>query len=109
MVLLSMIVYFVFYPKIHYEYYLMLFAVAIPYLIEKRNLVVMLYVISLLTSITLLIEQRYLDWKTTTYAYPVFVSIAIGCMVAVDIILIYIFYHVSKSKTWIDSVEENRA
>lgn len=108
-VLLSMIVYFVFYPKIHYEYYLMLFAVTIPYLIEKKNLVIMLYVISLLTSITLLIEQRYLDWKTTTYAYPVFVSIAIGCMVAVDIILVYIFYYVSKSKTWIDFVEENRA
>ncbi len=105
--LLSVIVYFIFYPKIHYEYYLMLFVVAIPYLIEKRKLILMLYVISILTSITLLIEQRYLDWKTTTYAYSFFISVAIISMIIVDIILAYMFYHVAISKTWIDNAEKN--
>ena len=104
-ILLSLIAYFIIYPKIHYEYFLMLFSIAIPYLAEHKRKIMLLYTISILTSITLLIEQRYLDWKTTQYAYWVFVPIAIISMIAVDGILIYLSRHISGNNFWLDKVE----
>lgn len=107
MVLISLIGYFMLYPKIHYEYYVILFAVAIPYLAENRRNVIMIYSISILTSITLLIEQRYLDWKTTDYAYGFFVSIALVCMIGVNAILTYLLFHISKEISWLDKRQFN--
>ncbi|MCD6171217.1 MAG: hypothetical protein J7J36_02205 [Thermoplasmata archaeon] len=104
-VLLSIIAYFILYPKIHYEYFLMLFSIAVPYFIESRKKISLIYAISVLTSITLLIEQRYLDWKVTNYAYWFFIPLAIACMLAVDAILIYFFHDISKD-SWIDKFEK---
>jgi len=106
-VLLSLIGYFILYPKIHYEYYIILFAVALPYLAENKRGVTMIYTISILTSITLLIEQRYLDWKTTDYAYWFFVSIALACMIVVNAILIYLLFYISKRDSWLDKRQFN--
>lgn len=107
MVLISLIGYFILYPKIHYEYYIILFAVALPYLAENKRDVIMIYAISVLTSITLLIEQRYLDWKTTDYAYWLFISIAIACMIIVNAIFIYLLFHISKKDSWLDKRQFN--
>ena len=104
-ILLSLVTYFILYPKIHYEYYLMLFALALPYLVEKKKNIALIYAISILTSVTLLIEQRYLDWKTTSYAYWFFVPLAIACMLTVDAILIYLFHHIIYVETWLDKIE----
>lgn len=101
-ILLSLIGYFILYPKIHYEYYLILFSLAVPYLVENKKYVSLLYAISILTSITLLIEQRYLDWKTTDYAYWFFVPLSITLMIAVNAILIYLFYCISSKNFWLD-------
>jgi hypothetical protein len=103
-VLLSLLAYFIIYPKIHYEYFLVLFAVAIPYMAEKKRFILLLFMVSILTSVTLLIEQRYLDWKTTEYAYWVFVGTAGMCMVVVNGILIFLFHKVMKNTFWIDAI-----
>jgi len=104
-ILLSMMAYFIIYPKIHYEYFLMLFVVAAPYLIERRKHIALLYVISALTSITLVIEQRYLDWKTAHYAYGIMVGAALLCMLAVDVLLIYLARECCAHESWLDDID----
>ena len=104
-VLLSLIAYFVFYPKIHYEYFLIFFAVSVPFCIENRRCTIILFVISGLTSITLLIEQRYLDWKTIDYNYDFAVSIALLSMIIVDMLLLYIAWWSMSNNTWLDKSE----
>jgi len=101
-ILLTIILYFILYPKIHYEYFLMLFVLSIPYLIEEKRSIFLLYLISFLTGITLIIEQRYLDWKVIETGKEFFVSVAILAMISVDFILAYLFHHVANSKSWLD-------
>lgn len=103
-ILLSMIAYFIIYPKIHYEYFLMLFVVATPYFIARRKYVILLYAISALTGITLVIEQRYLDWQTAHYAPGAMVGAALLCMLAVDVLLIYLARACCMHKSWLDDV-----
>jgi hypothetical protein len=98
---LTMIFYFILYPKIHYEYFLIFFAICIPYFIEHWKKITVLYGISLLSGATLLIEQRYLDWEVTRYAHTVFVSLALSFMVILTILLI-ILYH-GAQKCWLDA------
>jgi len=99
---LTLILYFIIYPKIHYEYFLMLFALLTPYLIENKKMILMLYAISLLSGVTLLIEQRYLDWAVTSDYSMAFISVAVASMLAIDVILIFIFRHILAGKTWLD-------
>jgi len=99
---LTFILYFILYPKIHYEYFLMLFALLMPYLIENKKMILMLYAISLLSGATLLIEQRYLDWAVDSYYSAAFILLAAISMLAIDAILIFIFRHIFAGKTWLD-------
>jgi len=102
LVLLTLIIYFLLYPKIHYEYFLMFFALSIPYMIEKKRHIMLLYSMSILSSAVLLIEQRYLDWGVMTEGKWFFVPLAILAMIAVDVVLIYLFYHILKERFWLD-------
>jgi len=99
---LTFILYFIIYPKIHYEYFLMLFALLVPYLIENKKMILMLYAISLLSGGTLLIEQRYLDWAVDSYYSAAFISVAAASMLAIDVILVFVFIHIFAGKTWLD-------
>ncbi|MEA2053582.1 MAG: hypothetical protein U9O96_00465 [Candidatus Thermoplasmatota archaeon] len=99
---LTLLLYFIIYPKIHYEYFLMLLAVLIPYLIENKKMIMLAYLISLLSGLTLLIEQRYLDWNVASIHSEIFISLAVIFMVAVDIFIIFIFRHIVTHKTWLD-------
>ncbi len=99
---LTLILYFVIYPKIHYEYFLMLFAVLLPYLVENKRMISLIYIISILSGISLLIEQRYLDWNVASAHSGFFIAIAIASMLAIDIILLLIFRHIFIDKTWLD-------
>lgn len=101
-ILLSLIAYFILYPKIHYEYFLMFFALSIPYMVEDKKNILLLYAIALLTGITLLIEQRYLDWKTMEVASWFFIPLAILSMLMVDIIMLHLFRHISRENFWLD-------
>lgn len=98
---LTLILYFIVYPKIHYEYFLMLFAVLLPYLAESRKMISLLYVVSLLSGVTLLIEQRYLDWNIASANSELFISAAAASMLAIDIMLLFIFQHIFTGETWL--------
>jgi len=99
---LTLILYFIIYPKIHYEYFLMLFAVLLPYLMENKKMVTSVYTISLLSGLTLLIEQRYLDWGIASAHRGIFISVAAASMLAIDILLIFILRHAFTHETWLD-------
>jgi len=101
-VAMTLIVYFVMYPKIHYEYFLILFAILIPLLIESKKAVGMLYGISMLSGIALFIEQRYLDWQVVSAHDSIMVSLAALCMIVIDILLIFIFRDLLMTKNWLD-------
>ncbi len=96
----TLLFYFILYPKIHYEYFLMFFAICIPYFIENRKKIALLFIISLLSGVILLIEQRYLDWEVTSYAHTLFIPLALIFMVLIDILLIILFR--GKQKSWLD-------
>lgn len=99
---LTLLLYFLLYPKIHYEYYLMLFGLLAPYVIESRRMVAGLFGISLLSGATLLIEQRYLDWGTAAAHGPLFIGLAAVCMLAINGILVLLFHYVVTHETWLD-------
>ena len=99
---LTLIIYFMIYPKIHYEYFLMLFALLIPYVVESKKMVAILYIISVLSGVTLLIEQRYLDWGIASAHSTFFISIAAAAMIAIDICLLLIFRHIFREKAWLE-------
>lgn len=101
-VALTLIAYCVLYPKIHYEYFLILFAVLIPLLIESKKMVRLTYGMAALSGITLLIEQRYLDWGTATVHSEVMIVLAGLCMVALDVLLVLVFRHLLTTRTWLD-------
>lgn len=97
---LTLLFYFILYPKIHYEYFIMLFAIFIPYFIENKRNMAILYMISILSGATLLIEQRYLDWKIENHASNVFIPLALTFMILIDILLTLLF--IKREKTWLD-------
>ena len=99
---LTLILYFIIYPKIHYEYFLMLFAVLLPYLAESRKMILLMYSVSLLSGITLLIEQRYLDWNVASANSGIFVSIAVAAMLVIDLLLVSVFHYIFTRETWLD-------
>jgi hypothetical protein len=99
---LTLIIYFIIYPKVHYEYFLILFAILTPLLIESKKAIAMLYGIALLSGCTLLIEQRYLDWGVATDQYGLMISLAALCMVGIDVILLFFFKDLLTKKTWLD-------
>ena len=101
-VALTLLIYFVVYPKIHYEYYLVLFGLLSPYVIESRRMTAGLFGISLLSGATLLIEQRYLDWGTTAAHDGLFIALAAICMLAIDVILVVLFRYIAGHETWLD-------
>ncbi|HDS59198.1 MAG TPA: hypothetical protein ENN54_02750 [Thermoplasmatales archaeon] len=101
-VALTLLAYFVLYPKIHYEYFLILFAVLIPLLIESKKMMGMTYGMAALSGITLLIEQRYLDWGTASAHDAVMVALAGLCMAALDVLLVLTFRHLLTTRTWLD-------
>ena len=101
-VALTLLIYFIVYPKIHYEYYLVLFGMLTPYVIENRRMIAGLFGISLLSGAALLIEQRYLDWGTTTANSDLFIALAAVCMLAIDVILIVLFHWIAMHETWLD-------
>lgn len=101
-VALTLIIYFIMYPKVHYEYFLILFAILIPLLIESKKAVGMLYGISVLSGITLLIEQRYLDWQVAVAHDSIMITLAALCMVAIDIMLIFLFRELLMTRNWLD-------
>jgi hypothetical protein len=101
-VALTLLIYFVVYPKIHYEYYLVLFGLLSPYVIENRLMTAGLFGISLLSGATLLIEQRYLDWGTTAAHDDLFIALAAICMLAIDVILVVLFRYIAGHETWLD-------
>jgi len=101
-VALTLLIYFVVYPKIHYEYYLVLFGLLSPYVIENRLMTAGLFGISLLSGATLLIEQRYLDWGTTAAHDGLFIALAAICMLAIDVILVVLFRYIAGHETWLD-------
>jgi len=97
---LTLFLYFILYPKIHYEYFIMLFAIFVPYFIENKKSIAILYTISILSGATLLIEQRYLDWKIATYASNVFIPLALIFMISIDILLILLF--LEDRESWLE-------
>jgi len=97
---ITLLFYFMLYPKIHYEYFLLSFAIFVPYFIESKRKIAILYSISILSGATLLIEQRYLDWKVMNYASNVFILLAFIFMLSIDILLVILF--LGKKKSWLD-------
>ena len=78
----------------------MLFAIFVPYFIENKKSIAILYTISILSGATLLIEQRYLDWKIATYASNVFIPLALIFMISIDILLILLF--LEDRESWLE-------
>ena len=99
---LTLLLYFIIYPKIHYEYYLVLFGLLAPYVIESRRMLAGLFGISLLSGATLLIEQRYLDWETKAAHADLAIALAAICMLAIDVILVVLFRYMATRETWLD-------
>ncbi len=96
--LLILLLFFIFYPKIHTPYYIYLFAVLTPYALDKLRSFILLNLLILLTHAYkfFVIDLGWIDKNILTSLW------GFSASVATLFLLVYLFIQIYNEKSWID-------
>jgi len=94
---LSFLIFFFLYPKIHFAYYMMLFALLLPYTFEKRENSRLFLCLVITTCLVTLIEYSFNTRTFYTISASLLLSGLSMCLLA------YLFYNVINSRSFFEN------